>query len=438
VDWGFDLAHSDFRTEDGSTRILALWDQRSTTRDDQTPQPYGYGTVHTAEAINHALTTGAPYAELDYDPADADVGRGAHGTHVASIAAGNGRGGGPVGLAPEADLVLVHLSNWKQQRPVRLGDSVTLLEAVDFITKTAANRPCVINLSMGRHAQQHDGTTLVEQALDSILASTPNTAIIQSAGNYFAKDTHASGTLRPGQKQTLIWDVAQADTTPNEMEIWYSSRDTFVFDVFAPNGERLAQVRKGQSQPIIVDGRTVGSIYHRINDPNCLDHLGQIFLYPEAPPGLWEIQLVGEDVIVGDYHAWIERDATCPGCQSRFAPEIADPTHTTGSICNGFRTIAVGAYNAHSPDQEVAPFSSCGRTRDHRIKPDLCAPGVFVLAARSAPHDSDNHADHLTRLSGTSMASPHVAGTVALMFQVARRPLRIEETRNLLCLPYEE
>ena len=54
VDWGLDFVHPDFRNPDGSTRILALWDQRGRPRTES-PQPYGYGLVHTREEINRAL-----------------------------------------------------------------------------------------------------------------------------------------------------------------------------------------------------------------------------------------------------------------------------------------------------------------------------------------------------------------------------------------------
>src|SRR5207237_5720900 len=89
-------------------------------------------------------------------------------------------------------------------------------------------------------------------------------------------------------------------------------------------------------------------------------------------------------------------------------------------------------FDNHDPEQRIGRFSSCGPTFDGRLKPDLCASGVSVLAARSATRDTNNPAPLLTRMSGTSMAAPHVTGTIALMFQAAPRRLRIEETRNLL------
>src|SRR5919109_4142944 len=110
IDWGLDFAHPDFRHADGSTRLLAFWDQ-SATSTAEAPEPYRYGKVYTAADINRALAAPDPYAALNYHPADADPDKnGSHATHVGSIAAGNGRAGGPIGVAPDAALVFVHLA----------------------------------------------------------------------------------------------------------------------------------------------------------------------------------------------------------------------------------------------------------------------------------------------------------------------------------------
>ena len=430
VDWGFDFAHPDFRHADGSTRLLAMWDQ--TPRKGSRPNHYGYGVIHSAEEINRALATADPYGELGYHPADSDTGRGSHGTHVCGIAAGNGRAGGPMGVAPEADIIFVHSSTWGSRGSTKLGDSVTLLEAIDYISKTAGPRPWVINLSMGQHGEQHDGTTLVEQGLDAVLRAAPGRAICQSTGNYFDRRIHAAGQLRPAQQRTLVWEVDQADTTPNELEVWYSGLDTLEVEIRSPGRSNSKRVGPGERAVIETDGKEVGRIYHRRFEPNNLSNHIAIYLYKGAPAGVWQITLFGKDVVDGRFHAWVERDAACTECQSQFGIDDAVHSSTTGTICNGFRTIAVGARNMHSREREIAVFSSSGPTRDGRRKPDIVAPGVLILAARSAPLDPAADAPLLTRMSGTSMASPFVAGTIALMFEVAPRLLRIEETHNLL------
>ena len=432
IDWGVDFAHPDFINDDGTTRLLAFWDQR-TRPEAAAPSPYGYGEVFTSEVINRALKSRDPYSALGYHPADADADRtGTHGTHVLGIAAGNGRGGGPEGVAPAADLVFVHLSMWGKGEQDRIGDSVTIVEALDFVARTAGERPWVVNMSLGRHAGPHDGSTLVEQALDAALTAAHGRAVVQSAGNYFDRRAHSAGQLRPGESRTLGWKTDVADTTPNELDVWYPGQDHISVEVRAPDGTTSRRVELGGRDSITVNGQEVCKIYNRAEDPNNLQNHIDIFLYPGGPAGDWEVTLFGEDVVDGRYHAWIERDAACYHCQSHFDPSDAVTSTTTGTLCNGFRNIAVGAYNAHAPEFEMAPFSSGGPTRDGRIKPDLVAPGVYILSARSAPRHRHPEDSLYTRKSGTSMAAPHVTGTVALMFEVASHPLRIRDTRRLL------
>lgn len=431
IDWGLDINSPAFRNPDGSTRILALWDQRGHHRPES-PQPYGYGIVHNKEDINQALASGDPYTALNYHPADSDSGAGAHGTLVTSIAASNGRDGGPVGVAPEASIVFVHLTTWERDRSTRLGDSVTLLEAADFILKMAGERPCAINISLGRTGDRHDGTTLVEQGFDAMLRAAPGRAICQSTGNYYNQRLHASGQLRPAEKRDLVWEISNTDVTPNQLEIWYAGRDRLEVEIRSPDEEVKERLKLGERVPLVLNGKTIGRAYHRAAEPNNLDNHIVIVVYPEATVGAWIVTLIASDVVDGRFHAWIERDSACSGCQSHFHIENADPTSTTGTICNGLRTIAVGAYNPHEPDQPMGTFSSMGPTRDGRLKPDLCAPGVEILGTRSAPRDVNSELPLLTRMSGTSFAAPHVTGTIALMFEVAPRPLRIEEVHNLL------
>ncbi|WP_157570409.1 S8 family serine peptidase [Microtetraspora malaysiensis] len=73
--------------------------------------------------------------------------------------------------------------------------------------------------------------------------------------------------------------------------------------------------------------------------------------------------------------------------------------------------LAVGAVNS---SEELAEFSSRGpRVGDSGLKPEITAPGVDITAARSK--DSEGTGSHVT-FSGTSMATPHVAGAAAIVF----------------------
>jgi subtilisin family serine protease len=443
VDWGVDVDSAAFRWTDdsaeaggdheaGATRFLSFWDQRDQAVGPRS-EPYGYGAVHDREEIDRALQSPRPYEYLGYHPAIADPkGTGSHGTHVLDIAAGNGQAGGPAGIAPGADLIFVHMADRNTGGLANFGDSVRLLEAVDFISRTAGPRPCVINISAGRVCGPKDSTTLVERALDELLAAMPGRFVVNSAGNYFRWRTHSCGAIAPGEAHVLNFTVDPADITVNELEIWYDGADEFAVRIDPPGYTGGRAVRLGERSDLLIEGRVIGRVYHRKHDPNNGDNHIVGFLDPVGRAGNWTVTLEARHVSSGRFHAWIERDDSCPGCQARFTRDDSNPVTTIGTITTSHLPLVVGAYDGHDPIRPAAPFTSGGPSRDGRDKPDFAAPGVGVLAARSAPVGASRNPGLVVRKSGTSMATPHVAGAVALCFEATGNRLSAQEIRSLV------
>lgn len=441
VDWGVDVDALAFRIppgpaasgradpEAGGTRFLAFWDQRDQAVGPR-PEPYGYGAVHDRDEINRALRDPRPYERLGYHPAIADHGTGTHGTHVLDIAAGNGRGGGPTGIAPEADLVFVHLADRDTGGLANLGDSVRLLEAVDFIARTAGSQPWAVNISIGRHGGPHDGSTLAELAFDALLAKATGCIALQSAGNYFRSRTHACGTLAPGETKSFSFVTDPLDATPNELEIWYDGDDEFAVRIDPPGHAGARAVRLGEQSDLLIGGRVIGRVYHRARDPNNGDNHIDAFLYPAGCAGTWTVTLEARRAADGRFHAWLERDDACPRCQARFSRHDANRTTTTGTLANSHLPLVVGAYDGHDAARPAASFSSVGPTADGDPKPDLVARGKLELATRSAAIGASHNSGLLVRKSGTSMAAPQVTGAVALCLELAGHHLSAREIRS--------
>lgn len=446
VDFGMDFTHRNFRNRDprGTTRILALWDQKA-PGVDQSPHrlgygPFEYGRLFLKEEINAALQQDNPFKALGYEPPkDSIFDTGAHGTYVADVATGNGQGSSRAGIAPEADIVFVDASTagTPAHRPQSVGstfgDSVQLLEAIKFIFDFAGNRPCVINLSLGTNGGPHDGRTLVEKAIDRLIKDKPNRAVVVAAGNSFGEAIHAMGSVPAGGKVEIRWQIPPFDWTSNELELWYSGGDRFAVDVIDPGGKVVAHVNPGETWEKPDANSGLLTVVNRLRDPNNGENTVNAFFERGVRDGIWTLRICGDEVRDGRFHAWIERDERG---QSHFVDskdgsyQVSDE-YTLSSIACGQQTIVVGAYSAHDGGQPMCELSSAGPTRDGRHKPEVSAPGERVLAARSGTVVLRH------RQSGTSLAAATVTGVVALMLAEAQSreiPLSADRIRQILIL----
>ena len=150
VDSGVDYFHPDFRNEDGSSRILYLWDQGIPGKP---PAGYGSGTEYTKEEIDEALALGENQGRRLVPSVDIS----GHGTAVFGIAAGNGRASGGVnrGVAYESDLLVVKMGIPKE---ISFPRTTELIQGIDYLMRKALemNRPLVINLSFGNNYGSHE------------------------------------------------------------------------------------------------------------------------------------------------------------------------------------------------------------------------------------------------------------------------------------------
>jgi subtilisin family serine protease len=427
IDFGCDFAHKNFRNHDGSTRLLAFWNQDGNSSHKS---PYGYGQEYKQGEINQVLQASDPYAALGYKLGDR-----AHGTHVMDIAAGNGQGSTIPGVAPAADIVFVQLSQ-NEVTPLILdgetavdrcfGDTVALLEAMVYIFDVAGDRPCVINISLALHGGPHDGTTLVEQGIDALVTKKPHRAVVIAAGNCYDTGIHASGVVLQDRYLDLQWQIPNQNPRQKEIEVWYDGGDRFQLEIITPDGNSLGLVDVGENGEIVdSEDRTIIFVANRQSDPNNRDNVICVFMEPDLPGGIWTLRLHGFQVTNGKFHAWIERE---DGSQTCFVPPH-DNTHTLNTIACGCKSIVVGSYDATKANKPLSFFSSSGPTRDGRQKPDLIAPGHHIWAAASGTGTG------IIRKSGTSMAAPVVTGVIALILAEAlacNLTLTIDQIRHIL------
>lgn len=433
VDSGFDLTHPCFLNAEGQTRILAAWDQTNLDRrPGQHPTEFDYGLEFDQKAINRDV------AEQKILLVKNQKGAGAHGTYVAGIAAGNGKPHGIFrGVAPEADLVLVSYT-----AGVEAGGSAYLLDAICYIRDIAraSGRPVVINISQGDNLGSHDGTSLLDRAIDN-LALEGDVLIITSAGNERDGPVshHACGKVESRQDFILPFSLmtnAQQPVDGDTMELWYRHGDRFEVALKTPGGRLSQFVAGGDSAVIKFPAGNQAYVYSEMAHPlNYDNHIGIIFEKGEGwEAGRWELILRGKDLLRGDFDAWVDR----PDGVTLIAFEGYQSNASTITMPgNGRRAIAVGGFVSRAEERGetgdlkggISMGSSIGPTRDGRVKPDLTAPSSLIMSPRMRADDLPCSYD---LMMGTSMAAPHVTGVCALLWTLGPK-LTAGQIRSALC-----
>lgn len=400
LDSGVDYAHPDFRNEDGTTRILALWDQ---TIPGRPPEGYRIGTEYTQQEINEALAADTESARYALVPSRDVSG---HGTRVLGIAAGNGRasGGRYRGIASRSPILAVKLGMPREEGFPR---TTELMQGLDYCIRKALELrlPVAVNISIGNTYGAHDGTSLLETYIADI-ANVWKSVICIGTGNEGYAAGHAAGILQERTTETVELAVGEYETAFS-IQIWKSYLDEIDITLISPGGRRAGPIQKLLGAQRFVLEETEILLYYGEPSPYSQSQEIYLELLPRGDyvdTGIWTLELAAGEIRDGHYHIWLPSSAALNG-GTRFLRASADTTLTIPSTAR--RIAAIGAYDSRT--LTYADFSGRGGTCDLREKPVLVAPGVRILT--TAPGGT------YAEVTGTSFATPFATGAAALLLQ---------------------
>lgn len=403
LDTGISYENPVFRFSDGSSRILAIWDQ--TDQGGKAPEGIGYGSEYTREQINEALLSENPRSIV---PQRDENG---HGTAVASVAAGSRleEGAAFAGAAPDADLVVVKLRPAKRYlrdfyqiaAGVPAYSTDDIMFAVKYVQRFAVPlyQPLVVCLGIGTSLGSHTGGSLLSEYLQSV-ASRVSHAVVIGGGNEGNTAGHFRSVLE--EEETKAEIRVGENVRGFTAELWGTLPAVFRISVRSPGGELIPETdfRLGASVDYtFVYEKTRVQIDYMPNEINTGNEL--ILLRFTLPsPGVWTIGVRGIRSLSGSiFDLWLLPKQFLDGEVSFLAPD-PDVTLTMPSYTED--AVTVTSYN--SGNGSFFFRSGRGFSRTGKIKPDLAAPGVGVSTV-NGPY------------SGGSMAAALTAGAAAQLFQ---------------------
>ncbi len=456
VDTGLDFTHPDFKDSTGKTRVFSYWDQTNINATVKSPKPYNYGENWTSAEIDNGQCTA-----LDNN---------GHGTHVVGIAAGNGRANGKhKGMAPDASIVIVKTNssakNW----------TLTVADACDYIFKIAdqLDKPCVINISYGVAMGSHDGNDPASEQIESLLDEKPGRVVVVAAGNNGNLGKyHLHGDV--DSDTSFFW----TKSTPNGIAgsnsiylgIWSDSSQikdvTFSAGVNLPSGNfklrgktpfrNFADVLKFSPKALrdtifnetgvklaFVDyyAEIINHSYHLEVAYTGIDSTNYLFQFMTTGSGSFDVwggsaNKVGNsnfnDFIVDNLpntsvYPAIANYMFADSLQTIFSSYISsEKVITVGNISTKatYRTKDQIIHLSDYKSGELSNSSSKGPNRKGVIKPDIVASGTKIFSANplkivqnSANNSILDEGGFHALNSGTSMASPLVAGIAALYLE---------------------
>jgi subtilisin family serine protease len=347
-----------------------------------------------------------------------------HGTHVAGIAGAADPTYG--GIAPQAEYVIVKTDF----QDAHIADGVRYI----FRVASELGRPAVVNLSLGGHADAHDGSDSLSQIIDA--ESGPGRIVCCAAGNEGNDNIHAQTTVSSGMR-TIRFRVPDNLVGIAWLNGWYSGDNSFEVSVRSPGGfvtpfQGVITEGNPAQEYTLADARV--QIVTPGPDPANGDHNFFVQIRgigrQAVKGGVWQLRVRNASSNEGRLDVWTLDDRSAvffTGVSVQDSVKIGSPGASNTAITVASYTTKVKWTDIDGNPQEVgleldniSDFSSEGPLRNDVQKPDVAAPGAMIVSALSAdsvPDPSNRVDEQYLVLAGTSMASPFIAGLVALLLE---------------------
>ncbi len=407
LDSGIDYENPVFRNSDGSTRIIAMWDQ--TDRSGTHPEGFIYGSEYRDGEINRALNSMNPREIVPMTDEDG------HGTYMASVAAGSEMSEKNfVGAAPYSRIAMVKLKSAKQylrdfyfiSEDATVYQENDIMAGVRYLNQIAKERhmPLVICVGLGTDMGGHTGVNPLSTMLNG-MALLRDHAVVIAAGNEGNSRHHFLGEIEEDEYYKNV-EISVGDRVKGfYAEVWARAPQRFVVDIISPTGERMPSefILSGGREYNFLFEDTKVTVDYRI--AGILDGSQVIYIsFSKPTQGIWNIRVYQQSEISDTFHIWLPLEEFLTG-EVFFVRSNPDTTLTVPS--SAAAPMTVGAYDDR--DNSIYLRSGRGFTANGLIKPDFVASGVEVYGA--APGGM-----FVTR-SGTSAATAVASGGVALMLE---------------------